>query len=54
MGEKRSAYRILAGKAEGRRPLGDIDVGGIILIVGLREIGWGGMDLIRIAQDRGQ
>jgi hypothetical protein len=28
MAEKRNAYRILVGKPEGRRPLGDQDVGG--------------------------
>jgi hypothetical protein len=57
MEEKRNAYRILVGKPEGRRPLGRprrrctrednirIDLG---------EIGWGGMDWINLAQDRGQ
>jgi hypothetical protein len=55
MGQKRNAYRILVGKPEGKRPLGRprrrwedntrID---------LREIGWGGMDWIDLAQDRDQ
>jgi hypothetical protein len=27
MGEKRNAYRILVGKPERKRPLGDLDVG---------------------------
>jgi hypothetical protein len=55
MEEKRNAYRILVGKAEGRRSLGkprhrwadNIEMD-------LREIGWDGMDWIDLAQDRGQ
>jgi hypothetical protein len=49
------AYRILVGKLEGKRPLGRsrrrwedntrMD---------LRDIGWGGMDWIDLAQDRDQ
>jgi hypothetical protein len=27
-GKNRNAYRILVGKSEGRRPLGDQDIGG--------------------------
>jgi hypothetical protein len=55
MGEKRNAYRILVGEPEGKRPLGRprcrwednarMD---------LREIGWGDMDWIDLAQDRDQ
>jgi hypothetical protein len=42
------------GKLEGKRPLGRLrrrweDIG-----VDLREIGWGGMDWIDLAQDRDQ
>jgi hypothetical protein len=54
-GEKRNAYKILMGRTEGRRPLGrprrrwadnsKMD---------LREIDWGGMDWIDLAQDRDQ
>jgi hypothetical protein len=55
MEAKRNAYRILVGKPEGKRSLGrprrrwvdnfQIDV---------KEIGWGGMDCIDLAQDREQ
>jgi hypothetical protein len=55
VGEEINAYRILVGKPEGKRPLGrprrrrvnnnKIDI---------REIGWGGMDWIDLAQDRNQ
>jgi hypothetical protein len=54
-GEKRYANRILVGKPEGKRPLGrprrrrkDNNK------MELREIGWGGIDLIDLAQDRDQ
>jgi hypothetical protein len=53
IGEKRNAYRNLMGKPEGKRPLGrpkrkwennnKMDI---------REILWGGMDWIHLAQDR--
>jgi hypothetical protein len=53
MGERRSAYRALAEKPEGRRPLGrprrrwedNIKMN-------LREVGWGGVDWNDLAQDR--
>jgi hypothetical protein len=54
-GEKRNACRILVGKAEGKRPLGSPRhrwVNNIQMV--LREIGWGGMDWIELAQDRNQ
>jgi hypothetical protein len=53
MGESRGAYRVLAEKPEGRRPLGrprrrwedNIKMD-------LRELGWGVVDWINLAQDR--
>jgi hypothetical protein len=54
-GEKRNAYRILVGTMEGKRPLGrprrrwEDNIR-----MDLREIGWGGMDWINLAQDRNQ
>jgi hypothetical protein len=55
VGEKRNAYRIFVGKPEGKRSLGrprSRSVGNIKM--DLREIGWGRMDWIKLAQDRGQ
>jgi hypothetical protein len=55
MGENWNPYRILVGKPEGRRPLGRPRRGWEDNIkMGLREIGWGGMDWIDVAQDRDQ
>jgi hypothetical protein len=55
MRERRGAYRALVGKPEGRRPLrrprrrwednNKMD---------LREVGWGIIDWINLAQDRGR
>jgi hypothetical protein len=53
MGERRGAYTTLVGEPEGRRPLGrprhrwekNIKMD-------LREVGWGGMDWINLAQNR--
>jgi hypothetical protein len=44
-GEKRNAYKILAGKPEGKKPLGRPSrrwKGNIKM--DLKEMGWGGMD----------
>jgi hypothetical protein len=53
MGEERKVYKVLVGKHEGKRPLGRPRRGwedGIKM--NLREIGLGGVDWIRLAQDR--
>jgi hypothetical protein len=55
MDDKRNAYKIFVGKSEGKRPLGRPrcrwEVNNTI---DLRETGWGGVDLIHLAQDRDQ
>jgi hypothetical protein len=54
-GVKRNLYRILLGKPDGMRPLGRPKHRWVDNIkMGLREIGWGGMDWIDLTQDRGQ
>jgi hypothetical protein len=53
MGEDRNVYRVLMGKPEGKRPLGRPRrrwEDGIRMY--LREIGWGSVDWIQLAQDR--
>jgi hypothetical protein len=53
MGEKRTEYRILVGKREGKRPLGTSGHRWEDNIkMDLRVIGWGGIDWIGLAQDR--
>jgi hypothetical protein len=53
MEEERKVYKVLVGKPEGKRPLGRPrrrwEDG---TIMDLREIGLGGVDWIRLAQDR--
>jgi hypothetical protein len=53
MGEERKVYKVLVGKPEGKRPLGRPrrrwEDG---IRIDLREIGLGGVDLIRLSQDR--
>jgi hypothetical protein len=45
MGEKRSVYRILVGKPDGKRPLGRPRRRWVDNIkIDLREIGWDGLD----------
>jgi hypothetical protein len=53
MREDRNMYRVLMGKPEGKRPLGRLRLrweDGIRM--DLREIGWGSVDWIHLAQDR--
>jgi hypothetical protein len=53
MGEEREVYKVLVGKPEGKRPLGrprrKWEDG---MRMDLREIGLGGVDWIRLPQDR--
>jgi hypothetical protein len=53
MGEKRNAFRLLAGKPDGKRPLGRPRrrwVDNIRMYLG--EVGWGDVYWIGLAQDR--
>jgi hypothetical protein len=55
MGEGRKVYKVLVGKPQGKRPLGRPKrrwEDGIRM--DLREIGLGGVDWIRLSQDRGR
>jgi hypothetical protein len=55
MGEERNVYRVLMAKPEGKTPLGRPRPGwedGIRM--DLREIGWGSVYWIQLAQDRGR
>jgi hypothetical protein len=55
IGEKKKAYRILAGKPEGKRPLGRPRRRWVDNIkIDFREIGWDGMAWIDLVQDRDQ
>jgi hypothetical protein len=53
MGEERKVYKVLVGNPEGKKPLGrprrrwEDEIR-----IDLREIGLGGVDWIRLAQDR--
>jgi hypothetical protein len=50
-----NAYRILVGNLEGKRPLGRPRRRRVDNIkMDLRDIGWGGLDQIDLAQDRDQ
>jgi hypothetical protein len=55
IGAKRNSYRILVKKSEGKRLILRPRQRWVDYIkVDLREIGWGGMDWIDLAQDRDQ
>jgi hypothetical protein len=55
MWAKRHAYRIPVGKPDGRRPLGRPRHRWMANIrMNLKEIGWGGMNWIDLAQDMDQ
>jgi hypothetical protein len=55
MRAKRNAYRTLVGKPKGKKPLGRPRYRCVDNIkMDLREIGWGGMDWIDLAQNRDQ
>jgi hypothetical protein len=52
-GDKRNAYRLLVGKAEGKIPLGRPRCRCVDNIkVDLGEVGWGDVDWIGLAHDR--
>jgi hypothetical protein len=51
--ENRKAYRILVRKSEGKRPLGRPRRRSVDNIkMNVRDMGWGDMDWIDLAQDR--
>jgi hypothetical protein len=52
MGEKRNAYRLLVGKPEGKTPLGRPRRRWVDNIRIDREVGWGDVYWIDLAQDR--
>jgi len=53
MGERRGVYRVLVGKPEGKRPLGRPKLRWEDNIkINLKEVGYGGMDWLELAQDK--
>ena len=53
MGEKSGLYRVLVGKPEGKKPLGRPRCRSENKIkMDLKEVGYGGVDWIDLAQDR--
>jgi hypothetical protein len=54
MEEMTNAFKILVGKPEGKKLLGNLGVDGKIILKCLREIGWKSTDWIHLAQNRDQ
>jgi hypothetical protein len=52
MNEKRTVYRLLVGKPEGKSPLGRPRYKWVDIRMDLREVGWGDADWTGLAQDR--
>ena len=51
--ERTGAYRVLVGKPEGRKPLGrPTRIWEDNIKIDLKEVGWGALDWIDLAQDR--
>jgi hypothetical protein len=54
MGEERKVYKVLVGKPKGKTPLGrPRSKWEEEIRLGFRETGWGGVEWIQLAQDRG-
>jgi hypothetical protein len=52
-GEIRGVYRVLVGRPEGKRPLGRPRRRLDDIKIYLHKVGWGGMDWIDLAHDKG-
>jgi hypothetical protein len=53
MGERKDVHRVLLGKLEGKRPFGRPKCRWEVNVkMELQEVGCGGMDWIKLAQDR--
>jgi len=52
MGERRCVFRVLVGKPEGKKPLGRPRSRWEDINMYIQEVGRGGMDWIKLAQDR--